>query len=959
MTIPLVSILIRSIDRKTLVETLASVAKQDHPNLEIVVVAAVPDHKPPELPGTLRQFRMVNTDVALSRSTAANRALDLAQGVYALFLDDDDWIAPGHISTLVKSLQNNPGKEVAYSQTQMVKPEMETSPPVVMGLPFDDLRLLAGNWIPLHSALFSLSLRDKGCRFDEHLDLYEDWDFWLQASQHSDFVYEPVLSAFYRIHESSGVHGQAMFHGGAAQKIYAKWRHLWAESQMSELMSRVWQYEGLNETLKSNSVALVELNQALEYKNDTLVQLENDLASKRAEVFQLNQTIDSLKSSELSLISQRQDLERLHAQELACIFRSRSWRLTAPLRQFVHLLRQSHQNALTMVRVMRTALSSAHKLPSFLQKQGVRGVLQRIETELDHGSAYLQWIERHEPSASECVRLGAMVQNWNYRPLVSVLMPTYNSPLNYLKEAVASVQSQIYPHWELCIADDASTDPEVGCYLRELIKQDSRIKVTFREKNGHISASSNSALALARGDWVALLDHDDRLNPLALLHVVGALQTHSDAHIVYSDEDKIDANGVRFGPYFKGNFNRELMWAQNMISHLGCYKRAVLLDIGGFRLGFEGSQDYDLALRVIERCRPDQIIHVPHVLYHWRAIAGSTALAPDQKPYADSASRRALSEHLERVGISAHVVPAPAIPNMNRVRPKLPQQLPLVSILIPTRDQVGLLKTCIESIELRTTYPHFEIVIVDNGSTESDCLIYLDSLEQRGIKLIRDPRPFNYSALNNLAASQAQGEFLCLMNNDIEIVTGDWLEEMLSFAALPGIGAVGAKLWYPNEQDGLQHGGVIIGMGGVAGHAHVGLPRGQVGYFGRTALHHRLMAVTAACMLVRKSNYFQVGGLDESIAVAFNDVDFCLRLHEAGLACILTPYAEMIHHESASRGDDMSDAQRERFMNEERFMHKRWGEFLKDDPFFSPNLSLQHPDFRPADKSRAKALAVN
>lgn len=987
MTIPLVSVLIRSIDRKTLIETLDSVAKQDHPNLEIVLVAAVPGHKPPELPDSLGQFRLVNTDVALSRSTAANKALDLARGVYALFLDDDDWIAPSHISTLVKSLQKNQGKDVAYSQTQMVKPDMGVGPPVVMGLPFDGLRLLAGNWIPLHSVLFSLSLRDKGCRFDEHLDLYEDWDFWLQAAQHSDFVYEPVLSAFYRIHESSGVHGQAMFHGGAAQKIYAKWRHLWTEAQMSELMSRVWQHEGLNEAQKSNSAALVELNQALEYKNDSLVllenelkykndslvqlekelksksvaivQLENDLMSKRAEVFQLNHAIDLLKSSELLLINQQRDLERLHAQELASILRSRSWRLTAPMRQIFHLWRKWRQSALAMARVMSTALSSAHKVPSILQKKGVRGVLQRIETELDHGCAYLHWIERHEPSASECVHLGAMVQDWNYRPLISVLMPTYNSPLNYLREAVASVQAQIYPHWELCIADDASTDPEVVCYLRELIKQDSRIKVTFREKNGHISASSNSALALAMGDWVALLDHDDRLNPLALLHVVGALQTHSDAHIVYSDEDKIDANGVRFGPYFKGNFNRELMWAQNMISHLGCYKRTVLLDIGGFRLGFEGSQDYDLALRVLERCRPDQVIHVPHVLYHWRAIAGSTALAPDQKPYADSASRRALSEHLDRVGISAHVEPAPAIPNMNRVRPMLPQKLPLVSILIPTRDQLGLLKTCIESIELKTTYPHFEIVIVDNGSTEPDCLIYLDSLSQRGIKLIRDPRPFNYSALNNLAASQAQGEFLCLMNNDIEIVNGDWLEEMLSFAALPGIGAVGAKLWYPNEKDGLQHGGVVIGMGGVAGHAHVGLPRGQVGYFGRIALHHRLMAVTAACMLVRKNNYFQVGGLDESIAVAFNDVDFCLRLHEAGLACILTPYAEMIHHESASRGDDMSDAQRERFMNEERFMHQRWGEFLKHDPFFSPNLSLQHPDFRPADKSRAKALAVN
>ena len=601
-----------------------------------------------------------------------------------------------------------------------------------------------------------------------------------------------------------------------------------------------------------------------------------------------------------------------------------------------------------------SGLLSLHKVPALLRKQGLRGLLRRLETELDQGASYLQWIAHNEPSAQTYAQLSELVQRWSLRPLVSVLMPTYNSPLIYLKEAVESVQAQIYPHWELCIADDASTDPEVRAYLQALTQEDPRVVLTLREKNGHISASSNCALASSKGEWVALLDHDDRLHPLALFHVVNALQARPDAQIVYSDEDKIDAQGLRFGPYFKGEYNRELMWAQNMISHLGCYRRDTLTEIGGFRLGFEGSQDYDLALRVLERCRPDQVIHVPHVLYHWRAIVGSTALAPDQKPYADSASRRALREHLARIGISAEVDPAPEIPNMNRVRPQLPETLPLVSILIPTRDRVELLRKCVMSIELQSSYPHLEIVIVDNGSTDPECLIYLDSLVQKGIQVIRDARPFNYSALNNLAAQHAKGEFLCLMNNDIEILTPNWLEEMLSFAALPGIGAVGAKLWYPNAQDGLQHGGVVIGLGGVAGHAHVGLLKGQVGYFGRMALHHRLVAVTAACLLIRKSSYLQVGGLDESIAVAFNDVDFCLRLHQAGFACVMTPYAEMVHHESASRGDDLSDAQRERFMAEEKFMHQRWGDLLQNDPFFSPNLSLQHSDFRPADKSRTQ-----
>ena len=892
------------------------------------MVAAVPHHSPVQAPDALPLVRLFTTDVALHRSAAANKALEVAQGAYALFLDDDDWIAPNHISTLVQALHDDSACEVAYSRTQAVEAGKDALDSPVMGMPFDPVRLLAANWMPLHSVLFSMRLRDVGCRFDEQLALYEDWDFWLQAAQHAQFLYVPVVSAFYRIHESSGVHHEARFQGRAAQQVYAKWRHLWSPAQLSELMSRAWQHDDLTTHLQAS----------------------------RNEVSHLNREVDALRSTVQALAGRQRQLEKTHAEAMDALLRSRSWRLTAPLRHAVHLTQQWLQWGRSTGRVALTALQSVHKVPALLRRQGLRGLLRRLETELDQGAAYLQWIARNEPPAALYGQLGAQVQDWRVRPLVSVLMPTYNSPLSYLKEAVESVQSQIYPHWQLCIADDASTDAEVRTYLHDLAQQDPRVRVTFREKNGHISASSNSALASAEGEWVALLDHDDRLHPLALFHVVQALQSHAEARIIYSDEDKIDAQGLRFGPYFKGEYNRELMWAQNMISHLGCYRRDVLLEIGGFRQGFEGSQDYDLALRVLERCPADQVVHVPHVLYHWRAIVGSTALAPDQKPYADSASRRALSEHLARVGIAAHVEPAPAIPNMNRVRPQLPDPLPLVSILIPTRDRVELLRTCVESLQDKTTYPRVEIVIVDNGSTDPECLMYLDSLLHRGVKVVRDARPFNFSALNNLAAEQAEGEFLCLLNNDIEIVTPDWLQEMLSFAALPGVGAVGAKLWYPDARHGLQHVGVVIGLGGVAGHAHVGLPPGQVGYFGRAALHHRLVAVTAACMLIRKSTYQAVGGMDEAIAVAFNDVDFCLRLHQAGWACILTPYAEMIHHESASRGNDLSDAQRARFMAEEQFMHQRWGQRLANDPFFSPNLSMQHPDFRPADKSRTPPL---
>ncbi len=927
MSSPLVSLLVRSTDRATLRSTLESIGRQDYPAIEVWVVAAVPGHSPLANDLDLPHAQLVPTEVQLHRSVAANKALSLARGEYALFVDDDDWIGPSHVSALVKALQASPEQLVAYTRTRTVSSDSRADMPV-LGERFDALRLLAGNSIALNSALFSTKLIALGCRFDEQLDLFEDWDFWIQALQHSpSFVFVPQASAFYRIHASSGVHEQVRFHSDAYRKVYEKWRTLWPSQALSGLMERSWLHEDLVHVVQAKDSELLEVKSELAQIHQALGQLGRQLEEERL----------------------------LHEQERARIFASRSWRVTAPLRAAGRFARLYRSRLRRLWGVARKVAGSMDRLPALLRQHGVRGLLARLRDETRREEPYAAWIDENEPAPHEYPILQARLGTWQVQPLVSVLMPTYNSPLGYLQEAIESVQAQIYPHWELCIADDASPDPQVRVFLEQAAARDPRIVLSLRERNGHISASSNTALESARGEWVALLDHDDRLHPLALYRVVEALQQAPDATLVYSDEDKINERGERFDPYFKSDYNRELMWAQNMISHLGCYRRQTLLDIGGFRQGFEGSQDYDLALRVIERSRPDQIVHVPRVLYHWRAITGSTALSADQKPYAEIASRKALQEHLDRSGIVATVSAAPEIPAMNRVRLKLPMPLPLVSILIPTRDRIDLLRMCIDSLQRRSTYPHIEIIVIDNGSVEEQSLSYFDSLRANGVKVIRDDSPFNYSALNNRAAREAKGEFICLMNNDIEIITPDWLEEMLSFAALPGVGAVGTRLWYPGDA-GLQHGGVVIGLGGVAGHAHSRLARHHPGYFGRIALHHRLMAVTAACLLIRKSHFMVVDGLDEGLAVAFNDVDFCLRLHRAGLACIYTPYAEMVHHESASRGDDLTGERRERFLSEVKFMQERWKDTLQDDPFFSPNLSLWHGDFRPARPSRLPKL---
>lgn len=557
---------------------------------------------------------------------------------------------------------------------------------------------------------------------------------------------------------------------------------------------------------------------------------------------------------------------------------------------------------------------------------------------------YIEWVRRYGTLAeADRARLRAGLADFALQPLISVVLPVFDPPLAFLEQAIASVRAQIYPHWELCIADDASTDQGVRALLERHAGQDSRIRIVYREQNGHIAASTNSALALASGEFVALFDHDDLLAEHALWWIAEAVNRQPDAGLIYTDEDKIDAANRRFDPNFKPQLNPELLLAQNMVCHLGVYRTALVRELGGFREGFNGAQDHDLVLRVIERLAPQQVVHVPQVLYHWRAISGSTALDAGEKNYAAEAGRKAVREHLARTGIAAEVFEAPGAPDMHRVRFARPSPLPLVSILIPTRDRADLLGMCLDSLLARSSYGNFEVIIIDNGSTEEATRQLFARLPAERVTILRDESPFNFSALNNRAAAIARGSVLCLMNNDIEILTPDWLEEMVSFASRDGIGCVGARLWYPDGR--LQHAGCILGVGGVAGHAHKYLPRGHGGYFGRALVHQSFSAVTAACLVLRREVYQQVGGMEEQLGVAFNDVDLCLKVRAAGYRNVWTPYAEMVHHESATRGDDNAPEKLARFSAEIAFVQQRWGAQLQSDPAYSPNLTAYHEDF--------------
>lgn len=556
------------------------------------------------------------------------------------------------------------------------------------------------------------------------------------------------------------------------------------------------------------------------------------------------------------------------------------------------------------------------------------------------GDNYAAWVALYDPEDEEAITLRKrMVGNMESLPVFSVVLPTFNTEERWLRKCIESVLKQAYPHWELCIADDASTNPSVRRVLAEYVAADARIKVVHRTANGHIAAASNSALGIATGDWVALLDHDDELAPEALLECAVAINANPGWRMLFTDEDKIDVNGVRSDPFFKPDWNPELFQSQNCVCHLGVYHRTLMERIGGFKAGHEGAQDWDLALRASEQLDASQIGHVPKVLYHWRMIKGSTALAPSQKNYAHSAAQNALQEHLDRVSPGSAVEGIPGCSGYFRVSHPLPEPLPSVSILIPTRDRADLLRQCIDSLLTLTDYDAFEIIVLDNGSEERATAKYFEELrDEPNVRVLRIDMPFNFSTINNKGAEAARGDVLVLMNNDVEAIHGGWLRELVSHVIRPEIGAVGAMLYYPN--DTVQHAGVILGIGGVAGHAYHGLQRGNPGDKHRAALTQAVSAVTGACLAVRAGVYREVGGLDETLAVAFNDIDFCIRVREAGYRNVWTPFAEMYHHESASRGYEDTPEKIARFKKEEALMKERWGNLLQSDPYYNVNLAL-------------------
>ncbi|MDM8541021.1 glycosyltransferase [Desulfococcaceae bacterium HSG9] len=575
-----------------------------------------------------------------------------------------------------------------------------------------------------------------------------------------------------------------------------------------------------------------------------------------------------------------------------------------------------------------------------LTTQGISAFYQKLKYRLWR---YERWISQNKFCTADYNLINKQIVLFRYQYKISIIMPVYNTPLRWLRKAIDSVQRQLYQNWELCIVDDASSEKSVKRTLVSYSQKDSRIKVMSLNQNMGISGASDEALSMAKGEFIALLDHDDELSIDALYEVVKLLNEHPTADMIYSDEDKLGLNGKRCEPFFKPDWSPDMLLSCMYTGHFSVYRKKIVDRVGGFRTGFDGSQDYDLALRVTEKT--DHIYHIPTILYHWRKIPGSVALKENSKTYAYSAAQKALTQAMQRRKIPCEVKEGKWLGSY-RIQYEIVSH-PKISILIPTKDQIGLLRKCINSILNLNTYPNYEIIIINNNSVKQETAKSLKAMAGNPlISILNDTNEFNFAAINNRAARFADGDVLLFLNNDCELKEKNSLGAMAEHIQKKKIGAVGAKLIYGNHT--IQHCGIILRLGAhrAAGHHSYKFPEDNHGYFGRNSIIHNVSAVTAAAMMTETSLFNEVGGFNEKLKQAYNDVDFCLKLRAKGYLIVYTPYAVFYHHESASRGYEDTPAKAARFEKEVLYLKSEWKDVLaKGDPYYNPNLTLDREDF--------------
>jgi glycosyltransferase involved in cell wall biosynthesis len=921
---------------------------------------------------------------------ARNTGWRASEAPLVLFLDADNRMLPGALQRMRAALAADPGAAVAHGdreefgdRTGVVVQHMGPLPELLMGNRIDACALVR------RSVLASIGGYDEAMR-----EGYEDWELWIRlVAAGARFVHIGGPAFQYRVRSGSLVaraddpsvrkaivshlvHRHADLYHAHAAAVNAGLHAMQAHDRQLLLSAQALaaSLRGEAGRLADHAARLEEevhrmkgaLQAALDRHTRERAQAERDhdllLTEARRLEGEVSKAMDALNV-------QREHARALQALLTQCEERIRTmessklWRLRKQYHRMRALLRTSSDTP-------RRGMRWLKRITFLISSQG-RGIVRRFlakvfkalylwtevrpvrivvgdehRPDLFHvpGDPYHQFMARHFARVTDLREQRQDALEFTCRPLMSVVMPVFAPPLHFLEEAVRSVQRQSYAHWELCIADDRSPDPGVRKVLERLMKEDPRIKVVFRAENGHISKASNSALELATGEFVALMDHDDLLAPDALFHVVKRLQTQPGIDILYTDEDKVDEQGRHSEPHFKPQWCPDHLLSRNYFGHLVVVRRSLMEEVGGFRAGFEGSQDHDLLLRITERT--DRIVRIPRVLYHWRIHAGSAACSEEVKPYAYDAARRALTEALDRRGEPGEVTFLEGYRGYG-IRFTAPLK-GRVSIIIPTKDKADVLRTCLTSIFTLTDHPDFEVLVVSNNSREASLFELLNGMKAAHpgrFDWVAHDRPFNFSELMNEGLRRTTGAQVLFLNNDTEVLQADWLRAMHEWSQRPSIGAVGVKLLYHN--DTIQHAGVVIGLGGVAGHVFVHEHRKGPGYFNYINTINNYSAVTAACMMVERAKLERIQGWDEDFTVEYNDVDLCLRLREAGYNNVYVPHVELYHYESLTRGHPhLTKESYERHLREVALFKERWSTYIADDPCYDPNLSRGHHDWR-------------
>ncbi len=681
--------------------------------------------------------------------------------------------------------------------------------------------------------------------------------------------------------------------------------------------------------------------------NEQLNQTTEQLSAAQQTIETLNHELDIYHNEYTCAIQQRNDMLANNAALLS----SMSWRITKPMRLVTGGLRRFVRKSPHLLLICKALRMFLTRGPRFTWKR-IKDHRRRVRHLKACARWEKQWVQENgslvPPPLFGCTFEVYEAQRKATFPKdikFSILVPLYNTPEQFLREMIASVQHQTYANWELCLADGSDEQhPEVGALVRKLAEEDPRIRYQKLEENLGISGNTNACIDMATGDYIGLFDHDDLLHPSVLYENMVAI-CEQDADFLYTDENTFhDTPKDAFCPHLKPDFAPDNLRANNYICHFTVFSRELQQKVGYFRPECDGSQDFDMVLRLTEQAK--HIVHIPKILYYWRAHKGSVASDISAKPYVIEAAHKAVADHLARVGLKGQVLDS-VVPSMYRLKYDIPDPK-LVSIIICTKDHREDLQLCVESILNKTTYPNYEIVIVENNSTEPETFEYYKELERnpriRVVTWTSPTKEFNYSAINNYGVEQSKGEFVLLLNNDTEVITPGWLEEMVMYAQRSDVGAVGAKLYYPDNT--IQHAGLGIGLLTLAGHYHRNFPRTHPGYMGRLIYAQDVSGVTAACILMRRTVWDEVHGLDETFKVAFNDVDLCMRIRKAGYLIIFTPFAELYHYESKSRGLDKDPEKRARFVGEVTRFQTRWKQELADgDPYYNPNFSLDTEDF--------------